>query len=98
MTSLENILDSGAGLKVEVYGDPILSTSIIVSYDITYDITQLISDGLAFQGYYVISCINISYRMYTLYITLCITVGDNAFPQLQKEDVTSGITSCVCRV
>ena len=52
---------------------------------------MIVSDGLTFQGYYVISCITIlyvihvSYRMYTLYITLCITAGGNAFPQLQSN-------------
>ena len=52
---------------------------------------MIFSDGLTFQGYYVISCITIlsvihlSYRMYTLYITLCITAGGNVFPQLQRK-------------
>ena len=52
---------------------------------------MIFSDGLTFQEYFVISCITIlsgihvSYRMYTLYITLCITAGGNAFPQLQRK-------------
>ena len=51
----------------------------------------MFSDGLTFQGYFVISCITIlsvihvSYRMYTLYIPLCITAGGNAFPLLQRK-------------
>ena len=28
---------------------------------------------------------HVSYRMYTLYITLCITAGGNAFLQLQRK-------------
>ena len=52
---------------------------------------MIFSDGLTFQGYFVISCITIvsvihvSYRMYTVYITLCITSGGNAFPQLKRK-------------
>ena len=52
---------------------------------------MIFSDRLTFQGYFVISCItnlsgmHVSYRMYTLCITLCITVDCNAFPQLQRN-------------
>ena len=33
----------------------------------------------------ILYVIHVSYRKYTLYITLCITVGGNAFPQLQRK-------------
>ena len=33
----------------------------------------------------ILSVIHVSYRMYTLYIPLCITAGGNAFPQLQRK-------------
>ena len=33
----------------------------------------------------ILSVIHVSYRMYTLYITLCITTGGNAFPQPQRK-------------
>ena len=52
---------------------------------------MIFSDGLTFQGYFVISLlqfflvIHVFYIMYTLYITLCITAGGNAFPQLQRK-------------
>ena len=33
----------------------------------------------------ILTGIHVSYIMYILYITLCITAGDNEFPQLQRK-------------
>ena len=61
---------------------------------------MIFSDGLTFQGYFVISyiiilsVIHVSYTMYTLHITLCITAGGNAFPQLQRK--THLVLRAVC--